>query len=827
MLEEHLEKTWGKIEGTKRVISIKNLSRNKCLFANLRIDEIETSIREFYLKIEDALFVNPNQIIDKKEFVKVINKDISLIENTLKTQYFIYNIEKEKIINQIKVYNIDKFTTKEDQKIYSKQEINVPEGFFESFYKHIRLWEEKYKEDEKAQVILLINYLKEKPYPAHLSEIYTNFIAGLGNWSFQKLVIILNKYKNFMYLGNSYWLARDSINVSQQISSAYNVLLSLKYVPTLDLISNYINNKKIRDKIINTEEMLYDFEVAGLKLDKTSLENHLGEMSYMEIYPGGWRKTENENLVGRFNLIKLWEETDKELRKNLKNENQIKVYENRILGEKTLEEIGEMVGLTRERVRQIGKQIENKINYSGHRKYIRPYIGWVINKLEIEKILNLADIMVDQETVEIFDLIFEKIFKGKNYIRNNNVLILNDEYKRIEKVVIGLVRQEKLIKKEELFNRLDIKSKEDLYEKILVQDIGIKKVGNNLYYCKLGRLSNEELIYLVVTLEGRPLHSGEVLGVARKHNIKLTIQGRNILATMQRNNKLKRIRPGTYGLKEWDIPKHIFISDLVYMVLEEKDRPMYFEEIVAEVKRRRTDRVSEGTIEHYLRINEEIDIAYTRQYILLEWLDMPEKLSKYGMDIRKIKNRTIFYINKVLLDIFEKNERCYTQYRVSQGSINSDSLRISSKVKIEYGRRIVVIDKNKKIHFHSYSSSLLIGFKRWSYVPKEGEIFYFEHINDKVIRYLSIDMFENYEEIDPVMIEEAEKIWQEGMKELEINELEDEASISEINVKEDLIKFGLDKGYVYYENIEGLVDQGHDQNELLFELYNMGITINY
>ena len=54
-------------------------------------------------------------------------------------------------------------------------------------------------------------------------------------------------------------------------------------------------------------------------------------------------------------------------------------------------------------------------------------------------------------------------------------------------------------------------------------------------------------------------------------------------------------------------------------------------------------------------------------------------------------------------------------------------------------------------------------------------------------------MFENYEEIDPVMIEEAEKIWQEGMKELEINELKMRQSISEINVKEDLIDFGLDK----------------------------------
>ena len=38
---------------------------------------------------------------------------------------------------------------KRKSKIYSKQEINVPEGFFESFYKHISLWEEKYKGDEK------------------------------------------------------------------------------------------------------------------------------------------------------------------------------------------------------------------------------------------------------------------------------------------------------------------------------------------------------------------------------------------------------------------------------------------------------------------------------------------------------------------------------------------------------------------------------------------------------------------------------------------------------------------------------------------------------
>ena len=102
-----------------------------------------------------------------------------------------------------------------------------------------------------------------------------------------------------------------------------------------------------------------------------------------------------------------------------------------------------------------------------------------------------------------------------------------------------------------------------------------------------------------------------------------------------------------------------------------------------------------------------------------------------------------------------------------------------------------------------------------------------EFINEKVARFLPIDNLSKYKLIEENLLLEAEEFWTMNMEELLKNEEKDEEIIDEILSKESLLAFGLEKGYVYYESIEKLVDLGYNPRELLYELNDRGIIVNY
>src|SRR5690606_22586472 len=104
--------------------------------------------------------------------------------------------------------------------------------------------------------------------------------------------------------------------------------------------------------------------------------------------------------------------------------------------------------------------------------------------------------------------------------------------------------------------------------------------------------------------------------------------------------------------------------------------------------------------------------------------------------------------NKVILDVIKFGEKYITKYKLSKASKNSSSLRISRHVDFNFDRRVAVIDKYKKLHFHSYSSDVITGINRWTYIPNTDEIFYMEFINEKVARFLSIEDFNDYKPIE-------------------------------------------------------------------------------
>ena len=499
------------------------------------------------------------------------------------------------------------------------------------------------------------------------------------------------------------------------------------------------------------------------------------------------------------------------------------------MNNETLDNIGKVFDITRERVRQIEQRLYRQGRHPTCSRYIRPFYKFVKNEIETKKVLKASDLYIRESKYDLFLFIMNKFFSGEEIVKIvGNIIVYKPEYERLREEINILSKDKKIIKLEEISFKPGFNKNFEIYEKLLIEEFNMIKIDEKSYFCTGKRLTNEEEIYLIIYKAGRPLHHKEVPSFAKKFNFPLSMEpGRNILATMQRDNLLNRVAPGTYALKEWNIKEHIYISDLIYKVLEEANRPMYYGEILREVKKQRIDNVKERSVKYYLDYHEEIIFLYTKQYILSDWVDNKEKLVSYGIDVEKIENETLLYKNKVILNVEKWGENYITKYRLSEASKRTSSIRISRAVEFDFSRRIVIIDKYGELHFQSYSSETITGINRWGYVPDVGEIFYMEFINEKVARYLSKEDFENYMPIEKNILREVEELWEKGMEELIKNEALDEIIIDDINTKEQFVQFGLEKGYVYYETIEKIVDLGYNYMELLYELEDRKIVINY
>ena len=483
--------------------------------------------------------------------------------------------------------------------------------------------------------------------------------------------------------------------------------------------------------------------------------------------------------------------------------------------------------MTRERVRQIEKKIRNRMIHAENTEIIRPFYEWFKNKLVTEKIVDLERIGIEKQEFKIFDIITQRYFNNKEIYRIlDNIVIYRSEYERLLDEINNLSLNKKVINLGEIPLHGGLIDKVRLYDRIFTEKMNMVKLDEKEYFYSGRKSTKEEEIYIIIYKSKRPLHFTEVSEQAKRLNLPLnTEKGRNTLATMQRNNLLKRVAPGTYAPREWDIPKHIFITDLIYKILKDVNRPMNYDEIYLEVKKNRIDKIKETSVQYYLAYHDEIIYIYTKQYILKEWTDEPEKLIKHGIDIGRIE-RGSPYNNKVILDVFKKGSSYITKYRLSEASFVSATLRISRYVELDLEDRIVVIDKYNNFHFHSCGYEIISGINRWKYISA-NDIFYIEFINERIARLFTVEEFAEYVPISNNLLAEAEDFWDKQMGEWSEKEEKDEEVIEEIETVADLIGFGLEKGYVYVETIEKLVDRGHNPRDILYELQDRDIVVNY
>lgn len=834
MINNFLKKQWEKIEYTKKVISVINIAHRLSSIHDIDYTDIMKTVKEFYKNIDETIFVNDNQVIDIKPLYKRNIADAEELIWIIKNEYFIMETSYEFPLDYFKKKNMlfayNKDTCMEVSCICETKKsgiLDYPKELFKKFYIVNSKWK-LFKDSNIVKVQLISKYLEYKREPKTIYDIYQDLLGALLYLPIEEILKVLIENKKFTYLYDGYWASSIQMqSIEYKLMFAQLTQKQIFSISLKGLLESYLQNSKTTYEPI--ERIIDSFYTININPSCDQVIEEFLKLGYLEIYPGYWTKNVWEVEPSTFNLTKVWNQTRNKLLSSIKNDRNKTIFHQRIIGQKTLETVGKEIGVTRERVRQIEKSIRNKMKHNTTFSLLRPFYDWVKSKLTSEIIIDLEMLGVCREEYETFDFIMNCYIEDNEICRLcNNIIIYKSELDRLKIGLRKINKTSRIVNIKDIPFRGGLQNKIELYNRVFTEALDMVALGDNNYFYVGRKPTKEEEIYMVIYKLGRPIHFTEVHKQAEALGLTIsTNPGRNVLATMQRNNLLRRVAPGTYAIKEWDIPKHIYITDLIYKVLNDANRPMYYEELLAEIKRNRLDKIKEKSVQYYLAYHDEVIYIYTKQYILSEWAEDLEWLNENGIDIKKVENNTLLYKSKVILDVFKKGKSYITKYRFSEASSKSSSLRISRYVEFDFNRRITVIDLYGGLNFNSYSSDVITGINQWGYVPKINEEFYMEYINQKVARFLKEGELNNYRPIEADLLKKAEQFWEENMAQLLLDEEKDEEVISEINTLEDLIDFGFKSGYVYYETIEKLVDEGYNPRELLYELNDRGIIVNY
>lgn len=270
---------------------------------------------------------------------------------------------------------------------------------------------------------------------------------------------------------------------------------------------------------------------------------------------------------------------------------------------KTLEEIGQELGITRERVRQIEKQVSEKLPEIKHphlekvRSTFKEHLeglGRVAPVKELAKKFNLsdesgyaqvsflADIMPDFEVIHENDH-FHHSVAIKDYhdaaeldrlmVELVEIVMANNEPTSLEKV------------QSQMPTKLDLEHLHGLARSskhVTHLDGGWGHVTNPLVNPK----SIRDKIYVVLKKQGKPMHFTQIAD-----DIKTSEFKRRDVTTQAIHNELIKdsrfvlVGRGIYALKEWGYSKGT-VADVISKILKE-DSPLHRDEIIKRVLKQR------------------------------------------------------------------------------------------------------------------------------------------------------------------------------------------------------------------------------------------------
>lgn len=304
----------------------------------------------------------------------------------------------------------------------------------------------------------------------------------------------------------------------------------------------------------------------------------------------------------------------------------------------TLEQIGEMLGITRERVRQLEKAILIRLKMAAEKGQI-PSIN------DVERLI-IRDLSENGRVARVHDLSERLVGKEKNTTHKPHVAFLselspklavvgeNDNYhhavgisehgdektikKHVDEVVKAIKKHGEPIHVEKLHEQLDYEQPAHVRGLASVSKglASLKDVWGLIKWPTVNPRNIRDKIYVVLSENGKPMHFSDIA-----HAIKDSDFKRKNVTTQAIHNELikdKRfvlIGRGIYALDSWGFSKGT-VSDIITEVLREANEPLHRDEIVRRVLEKR--QVKETTILLNLQSRPEFKRVAKATYTLAE-----------------------------------------------------------------------------------------------------------------------------------------------------------------------------------------------------------------
>lgn len=282
----------------------------------------------------------------------------------------------------------------------------------------------------------------------------------------------------------------------------------------------------------------------------------------------------------------------------------------------TLEQIGEALGVTRERVRQLEKSILGKIS-AGIDKNKLP----AINSIEKIIVRNLAELGRISRTDQLTSKLLETEYNSVDCARVSfiatlapNLTVLEETDKYYHSVAIAEYGDDKKIKArvEELLNVIKDNGEpitiEQLHNKLSYEHPNhvkalastsklLSNLGDNWGLSQWPSVNPRNIrdkIYVTLKKNGQPMHFSDIAAAIKSSDFKrkdVTVQA--IHNELIKDSRFVLIGRGIYALESWGFNRGT-VADIIADVLKKADHPMHREEVVREVLKSR--HVKEATI---------------------------------------------------------------------------------------------------------------------------------------------------------------------------------------------------------------------------------------
>ncbi len=277
---------------------------------------------------------------------------------------------------------------------------------------------------------------------------------------------------------------------------------------------------------------------------------------------------------------------------------------------KTLQEIGDSYGVTRERIRQIEKAAIKRLGKEVNYKHFSPVTYMAVFELEkaggvlseealINRLLKGKNDELNANSLRLIfevhpELYFEKECDYKNPSWRLENMEKDDVVNALKDIKKHLKDKKNVLKKEHIFDAVkeDHSMEMDLMESLLDMSKHVMETADGKFglyeWTHINPKNIRDKIYFVLNKGKKPMHFLELTenieGEDFIHQKKITHQA--VHNELIADKRYVLIGKGIYALSEWGY-KPGTVIDVIRSILEEKGEPMSKEDIIEEVKNRR------------------------------------------------------------------------------------------------------------------------------------------------------------------------------------------------------------------------------------------------